>query len=750
MTDEIDAQTSERRGKGLFTPERLIAAGRDGFKDAAAGLVSAIVLIANIISFGALMFPGELSHGIPIAIWAMLIGCSIGGIWIAVLTSIPPIATGIDSPTGAVLVLLSASAGSGVLSAGGTPEEAVQTVMLIFSAATVSAGLLLYGLGALRCGSYFRFVPYFVVGGFLAATGWFLIAGGVRMATGQVLSLEVLSAGWNPVEMLKLGAAIAVFAVLLAVRRWIKWAFAIPFALVAMWLTVTLALKALGLSASEHGWYLPSLGVLSWWSPLEASRASLMSWASLAALVPQMLAVTIVALISLVAKVSSMEVARQVSGDLDCELRAHGLASLAAAPCGGIIGGMQNGSSRLLEHVGGATRMSGVMSALVLGMVAFANLDLPGLVPIPVVAGLVFFLAYTLIMDAVWRLISQRAWFDLSLAIAIMIVCARYGYVVGVLAGVVCACVMFAFSYARFGVVRRHMTRAVFASHVDRSAVASNYLRENGDFIQIYWLSGYIFFGSSEGLFERISKDIKAQSVRRIAYMILDFGTVPGADSSALISFTKLRNFCDRKGVTMAFCGLSAANRAVLEAGGFLSGKSKHKAFGDLPLALAWCEDQVLAQANLGADTSAAGFEPWLQEQLGGGVNAAEVIAYLESKSTEGSQVLYREGEPADRIDLVASGNLVVDIVNNNGEKLRVRRITTHFVVGEMGFFRRSVRSATVSSDGPATLYTLTRANFERMRHERPDLAGAFYDFIIRVLADRVDFATHAVAALSV
>jgi sulfate permease, SulP family len=35
------------------------------------------------------------------------------------------------------------------------------------------------------------------------------------------------------------------------------------------------------------------------------------------------------------------------------------------------------------------------------------------------------------------------------------------------------------------------------------------------------------------------------------------------------------------------------------------------------------------------------------------------------------------------------------------------------------------------------------------MRRERPDLASAFDDFIMRVLADRIDFANRAVAALS-
>lgn len=95
-----------------------------------------------------------------------------------------------------------------------------------------------------------------------------------------------------------------------------------------------------------------------------------------------------------------------------------------------------------------------------------------------------------------------------------------------------------------------------------------------------------------------------------------------------------------------------------------------------------------------------------------------------------------------------AAGNLAVEITNSEGQSLRVRRITTHTVVGEMGFVRHAARSATVSSDGPATLFTLTRGNFERMRRERPDLASAFDDFILRILVDRIDFANQALESL--
>jgi CRP-like cAMP-binding protein len=70
-------------------------------------------------------------------------------------------------------------------------------------------------------------------------------------------------------------------------------------------------------------------------------------------------------------------------------------------------------------------------------------------------------------------------------------------------------------------------------------------------------------------------------------------------------------------------------------------------------------------------------------------------------------------------------------------------------MLGEMGFVRNSTRAATVSAEGPATIYTVTRANMEKMREERPDLARTFDDFIARTLADRVEAANRAAAVLA-
>jgi sulfate permease, SulP family len=247
----------------------------------------------------------------------------------------------------------------------------------------------------------------------------------------------------------------------------------------------------------------------------------------------------------------------------------------------------------------------------------------------------------------------------------------------------------------------------------------------------------------------RIRGDIEAQASRQVAFVILDFGMVSGADSSAFVSLAKLRNFCDQQGVTIVYASLSPANRAALARGDFFGTKSRHQSFADLDTALAWCEDELLGKAGLDADNGLGGFEPWLQRQLGSRIKCADILEYLERQDIADSQVIYRQGEPANTVDLVATGKLTVDVAQDDGGSRHMRRIKTQTVVGEMGFFRHAARSATVSSDGPAILYTLKRTNFEKMRRERPDLANAFDDFILRILADRIEFANRQVSSLS-
>lgn len=710
-------------------------------RDAAAGAVSAIVLLTSIVSFASLMFPGPLATGAPTAVWAMLVGSGIAGLWIALRTSLPPMSSGIDGATGAIFAVLAGQAAQAVTGAGGGVAAAVQASMLALAAATAASGALLYALGRAGWGPLLRFVPYFVVAGFLAATGWLLFAGGVRMSLGG--RPPSLASGLAAADAARLASGVAVFALLLLLRRYVRSALVVPVTLLVLIVAGALLLRALGLGGRGQGWYLPSPETLVAWAPWAAARSWPLAAGPTLALLPEILAVSAVVVVSLVSKVAALEVARQRPADLDQELRAHGLGALASAPVGGIAAMMQLGTSRLLEAAGGATRLSGAACALMLLAVGLSGVDLLSLVPLPITAGLVFFLGWGFVVDGLGRLAAQRDLTNGLLALAIAAACVTWGYLAGVLGGIVAACLLFAASYARLGAVRQQLSRAQYPGCVSRPVEASRQLLAAGERIQIHWLAGYLFFGSSEGVFEHVRRDLQRRPPGAVGWVILDFARVAGADASAALSLVKLRHLARSHGVVLVFSAVAPAIAASLRRDGVFAAAGdlqEPPPFGDVNSALAWCEERVLAAATGLPDEppDEAGFAGWLQAELGPEVPAADFLSHLERRHFAAGATLYRQGDAADAIDIVASGRLAIELLGTDGRRLHLRTLTTRTVVGEMGFIRRMPRSATVVAQDPVTLYTLSRAAFDRLRRERPELAAAFDDFLLRTLAERL------------
>lgn len=716
--------------------------------DALAGFTSAIILAGNIVAFSALMFPGAMSAGVPVALWAMLAGSVVCGVLLALRTSIPPLATGIDTPTGAVLVVLSGGVTAAVVATGGSNALAVQTAMLAFALVSLVSGAALFLLGWARLGYLFRFVPYSVVGGFLAATGWFLVIGGLQMIAGGSLSLSNPASHATMENALKLAAALLTLVAIIKARSIIDSPFAVPAILIVFWIAGAAILRSLGWNGADHGWYIRSRTDMVSWSPFAAIADPAMPWRVLIQYLPEVFAAATVAVLSLVTKVTSIETTRSTAADLDCEFRAHGLGGLLAAPLGGVAGAVQVGTSKLLKDAGAATRVSGVFAALVLLGILITNINIVGFVPMPIVVGLSFFLAYGFIGDALRRPLKMKAWLDVALIVAIAFVCAKFGYMIGVAAGFLCACLLFAIAYGRVDVVKRRLSRATFSSNVDRPRSHAQILREKGEAIQIYWLSGFIFFGSSDRVYQRISRDVKEAGGRQVRFILLDFSSVTGADSSAVMSLIKLRNFAERANIRLIYSGMTPAGAELLKREGLVGGASQHRMFATCDVALDWCE-QIILDETRGDGAEDQEFRAWLLQQINPPMHAERLMSYFDRVEVSAGHALYKQGDLADTVDFVARGSLLIELVGANGERQRLRRIATHSIVGEMGFFRRLTRSAAVTAEEAAVVYSLPRDNFERMRRESPELAEAFCQFVIQVLADRVDFANRAISALA-
>jgi sulfate permease, SulP family len=743
--DRPAAVTHER-----YTPSTLM-------RDMMAGAVAASVTLAYAMSYAALMFPEPFHAGAPTALWALIIGATVSGVIIGYLTTIPPIASGADAPQTAAMIVLSTGVAASIAQAGGAPEVAIQHALMALTLTNFTFALILLAFGTFGIAHHLRLVPYAVVAGFLLATGCLLIAAGFKLATGvpltAALTTPITADSWN-----RLLLAIVFVIMAIQLKPVLNSAFLIPGLMVAGSILVNLTLLSKHETLTEAvGWYLQGIDKAKPWLPFAAVNIGSFDVNWLWKMLPDATAIAFIGVISTIIKVVGIETQRSASANLNREFRNTGLGNLMGVACGGFASNVIVGSTRLLTEAGSMTRMSGVFAALLIGATVLFAIDFPSVVPVPILAGLVLLVGVGFILDSSRRIINQRDWGTLAFALIVAFVCVRYSFIAGILSGFVGSCLLFAASYNRIGLVRRTATRASVASDVDHGQDSMVKLRTLGDQIQIYWLSGYIFFGSSEEIFERVRDAKPASASHPVRYVVLDFTGVTGADASAVVSLVKLKNVADKRAMTLVLCGLSRALEDALSRDKFFAGASRHRVFPTQREGLEWCELELLKPAETRSTTAEAApligvpcddaFMTWLDSEFGGIAPRPVLAQYFQRRDFDKTGVLYEQGSPADAIDFIVSGRVTISIIGEAGQTRRLRRLCERTVVGEMGFFRARTRTATVSIEQPAVLFTLSRDSFERMKQANPELATAFVAFIVRTLADRLEFANREIAA---
>lgn len=155
------------------------------------GLLVSIMSIGTIVSLAALIFSGSLSSFLAGGIGLVLFGALVMGIVVALTTSLPGmIAIPQDTPA-AILALVASGISFAMRSA--QPQAVYVTVLAAIALTSLLMALILLLLGRFRASGFVRYIPYPVVGGFLAGTGWLLAKGAFGVMLGMPLTLANLS-----------------------------------------------------------------------------------------------------------------------------------------------------------------------------------------------------------------------------------------------------------------------------------------------------------------------------------------------------------------------------------------------------------------------------------------------------------------------------------------------------------------------------------------------------------------------------
>lgn len=713
------------------------------FDEAMGGALGAVVLIVYAVAYSAAVFSGAASDAVPEALWGFLIGAAVGTLIYGARTSMPPLAIGADSIAVAMLIPIVASIAGAVAAAGGSAAAAGANALAITLVCTCAFALFALLVGSLGWGAHVRFVPFAVIEGFWLATGVFIMIGAVKVVAGVAPTLAMLRDGDPHLLNVEMASTIAAASLFFSVQRFVRRPSALPLLFFGGAALLDFALWRAG-PAFYHDWFVTGADRIE---PVIGSAILLNSqvdWTLIAGQLPNIVTFAVVTLVSVLVKTASIESQRACVADLDREFSAHGLANVALSLAGGFAQAILVGATTALTRTGGRTRVATAVAAVIVGVVAVSRVDVLSVIPAPVIGGFLLFLGYDFFAGAAGRVWSQGTVVDRILAAVIAIASVWKGFFVGISIGVLAATVIFAINYRNLGVVRRHVTRAGITSHFDRSPDDMERLRENGYAIHLFWLAGYVFFGSAHAIVEAVNEASKGKG--RLRFVVLDLMAVEGLDTAALMTFVRLGRLCRERGVVLAFAQVAPVLRAKLDTAKLFEPQSGHRLFERREDALVWCENQLLETLRGSSeDLSDADFQHWLAQEL----TQPGLIDFMTRRRVPAGTRVYAEAAPSDSIDLVAAGTLAITTQGRDGKTITLRRMARRTVIGEMGLFRALPRAANVDAESDVLLYTLKRSDLDRLARERPELALAFNRFIIRTLANRVDAANREIASLA-
>ncbi|HEX9210164.1 MAG TPA: SulP family inorganic anion transporter, partial [Bradyrhizobium sp.] len=681
--------------------------------DILGGTAASVLTVTFGLSYALLIFAGPLSPYLSYGVAATFISSAVLAAVIGLGSSLPFAVAAPDSSTAAVTGILAASLVER-MEAANLAAPPLSAVLITLGLSTVLTGVVLCGLGLTRMGRAIRYVPYPVVGGFLGATGLLIVMGAIRVITNHPVQFATLTRLANGIALSELGAACAMAMVLYLTWHRSRNPFGLPIILVGGVLTAHLAFWISGVSLNEArsmGWTFQPPPQAAFMLPWHTDDLARYPWFAVPDLLGNLVAVIFVTASSTLFNTTGIEVAVHREANLERELNVTGAANILTGMLGGYPGCSSISRSVLNFSSGGRGRLSGLtVSALSLLMLAVAP-ELLGFIPKFVLGGLLLYLGadqlHKWIIESRKRL-SKLEYLSLIAIIAIIV---AWGFVPGILIGVVIGCATFAFSAARVESIKYSFDGAEYRSSLDRSRDDQEVLLAHGGKIQGLNLQSYLFFGSANRLYQHVKQLLQERPECR--YLLFDFKLVTGVDSSAAYSFAQIKRSAGDLGVELILVHLSAAAEKVLRASDFVS--DGVAIIPELDHALEWCENELIAQ-HQGLAQEEASLRDWFTGILDSEDDADELIRRCQRLEVEAGDIIVQAGDPADSMHFILDGRVGIMVPADDDRTTRVRSLGRYTTIGEMGLVSQTPRSATIQAEVGSVLYVLNTHQFDAIK----------------------------------
>lgn len=672
---------------------------KDWLRGIWAALLIAALTVAFTISFTAIIYNGPLSPFLGTGIGLSLLGatlmCAIGSFFYTYRGTI-------CHPQDVTAIVLAVSASAMALSwpeGQDHEEQLLATVAMLVAVSTLLAGIVAYLFGYLRFGFLARFIPYPVVGGFLVATGYLLLTGSIGMGLGTNFTIQDWKALLAREDLLRWLPWVLIGAVITWAARRFKSDMTLPATLMLSLIGFYIAISVAGTdlaTAGDAGFLLgpfDSGGFLGEVSPKLVVEAD---WWAIAREAPTLVAVASLTIVGTLLHATGLELALDRELNLETDLRATGIANIAGALGGGMIGYQLMSGTMLGKRLGlygvlpGLAAAGGCIITLVFGG------DLLSILPVGLFVAVIAYLGLDLLVEWLWARRAQLSNLDFALILLILIVTAAVGFFEALGVGMFVAAVLFIINFARVDVVRLRSTVATRRSLVERSDRDLAYLMEAGKQAVVLELSGYLFFGTANALLERIRAEVSGPLPPR--FVIVDFTRVHGLDASVAHSLGKLSRVCSRSGVELLFSGMQPKMEDQYVKG---AGNLNYAGFANgLSDALQAVEADLLATRNVTQHPAGEGL---LRELLALSAKP-EFSDKFEKITLEEGEELIRQGAASTEIFILISGAMRAEVAGPAGKTVVVARFMPGAPIGEIAFYGSVPRTASVYAEEPSKL----------------------------------------------
>lgn len=497
---------------------------------------------------------------------------------------------------------------------GEPPEAIIATTIVSYCLSSILTGLIFLALGAFKLGNLVSFFPRHILIGCIGGVGFFLVVTGIEVSARLEGNLnydlatlnKLFSADTWYLWTLPLFLAISI----MLLQRMVKSPFVLPAFFVLIFATFYTFVKGIfhiDLEVVRNaGWIFeqPEAGV-QFYRFYTYFKFGSIDAAALASTIPTMFALSFFGIIHVPINVPALGAAvKEDNLNVNRELIAHGISNTLS----GFVGSIQNylvyANSVMFIDNGGDSRGAGVLLAAATAAVWIAGPAMIGYIPICLVGALIFLLGIDLMKEALWDTFGKCHKLEYLTILAIVLIMGIHDFVVGILVGIVLACVSYVVQSSRHPAIRASYTGVVAESTVRRPRADGRYLNKVRGQIRVIKLGGFLFFGTIVSVEEYMRSLINEDEYDKqpVSFIIVDFTHVNDVDFSSSEGFQRINRIVSRKNVKMIISGVSFAspvgqalqNVGLLDEAEDDEGCAPPQVFEDLNTALESCENEML------------------------------------------------------------------------------------------------------------------------------------------------------------